>query len=130
MTTEHKPQHAVRVDPLVSEHFRRSEFACKCGCGFAAADAGLLAVLEDLRSTFDAPVTITSGCRCQSHNARVGGARDSQHTKGLAADIAVRGIVPSEVANYLAGHYPDRYGLGRYPNWTHIDVRAGPVRWG
>ena len=26
--------------------------------------------------------------------------------------------------------YPDRYGIGRYIDWTHIDVRSGPPsRW-
>ena len=33
----------------VSKNFSRSEFACKCGCGFDAVDVDLLAGLQALR---------------------------------------------------------------------------------
>jgi uncharacterized protein YcbK (DUF882 family) len=114
---------------LVSKHFHRSEFACKCGCGFAAADIELVGVLEDVRERFKLPVAITSGCRCQERNAKVGGAKDSQHTKGLAADIEVAHVEPKVVADYLEETYPDKYGIGRYAGWTHIDVREKRARW-
>lgn len=128
---KHIQSPGVLVDPFVSEHFRRSEFACRCGCGFDAADAELLDVLEYVRRCFgNVPITITSGCRCQDHNAKVGGAPDSQHTKGKAADIKVRYTPPDAVARLLEDKYKGRYGIGRYDGWTHIDVRQNEARWG
>ena len=70
----------------LSQYFKRSEFACKCGCGFDTVDSILLETLEAVRLHFKVPVTITSGCRCLAHNAAVGGAKASQHTLGRASD--------------------------------------------
>jgi uncharacterized protein YcbK (DUF882 family) len=64
------------------------------------------------------------------HNALVGGAADSQHLYGKAADIRVEDVDPATVADCLEDKHPDRYGIGRYQTWTHIDVRSGPpARW-
>lgn len=113
----------------VSKHFSRREFMCHCGCGFATVDVELISVLEDLRVHFDSPILITSGCRCASHNRRVGGAPDSEHLRGTAADIKVDGVASHTVYDYLSTKYPGRYGLGRYPTWTHVDVRLRAARW-
>ena len=51
----------------VSDNFSRSEFACKCGCGFNSVDVALLDALEQVREKFG-PVSITSGNRCPKHN--------------------------------------------------------------
>jgi uncharacterized protein YcbK (DUF882 family) len=114
---------------MISPHFSREEFACACGCGFAAVDHELLWVLEDVRTTYGKPVHINSGCRCKEHNARVGGEEDSQHMKGTAADITVEGLSPAKVQQYLTSKYPGRYGIGSYKNFTHIDVRPRMARW-
>lgn len=115
---------------MLSIHFRRHEFACPCGCGFAAVDVELLHVLEDLRSHFAMPVIITSGCRCAAHNATLGGASPtSRHVQAMAADVVVRGVEPALVAHYLEWRYPHTYGIGRYDAHTHIDVRPDKQRW-
>ena len=44
-------------------------------------------VLDPLREKFGAPIIINSGYRCPALNRVVGGAINSQHTKGEAADI-------------------------------------------
>lgn len=115
----------------LSKNFSRAEFACRCGCGCDTVDAELIRVLEDLRRClFSHPITITSGCRCPKHNMEVGGEIDSQHMKGKAADIVVEDMPPEMVAECLEDKYPGKYGIGRYPTWTHIDVRSGPPkRW-
>jgi uncharacterized protein YcbK (DUF882 family) len=113
----------------VSKHFSRREYACRCGCGFAAVDVELLGVLEDVREHFDSSVKINSGCRCPEHNKRVGGAPDSEHMRGIAADIVVDGVPAWEVHSYLSMKYPGRYGIGKYQTWTHIDVRQRAARW-
>jgi uncharacterized protein YcbK (DUF882 family) len=113
----------------ISKHFSRHEFECKCGCGFNTVDVELVSVLEDLRQNLGQPVTINSACRCQSHNERVGGGKNSQHLYGRAADIVVRGIDPAEVHNYLKLMYPLSMGLGSYNDFTHLDTRTGKGRW-
>lgn len=113
----------------LSEHFDRSEFACKCGCGFDTVDHELILVLEDLRRHFGAPVSVTSGCRCMEHNAAVGGAARSRHVTGKAADVVVRGIAAREVYQYLTNKYDWQYGIGAYNGRTHIDVRSDVARW-
>lgn len=114
---------------LKSRHFQRREFACSCGCGFDTIDAETLRVLEAVRKAFEAPVTITSGARCQAHNARVGGASDSQHLVGRAADIQVKGHAPDDVHSWIRQHFPQA-SLGLYDTFVHVDTRSGgPARW-
>lgn len=106
----------------LSENFSRREFACKCGCGKDTVDVELLKYLEQIRSHFDARVTVTSGNRCASHNARAGGLPTSQHLVGRAADIVISNIDPSivsELADQLG--VP---GVGSYDTFTHIDTRS------
>jgi len=113
----------------LSEHFSRTEFACKCGCGFNTVDVELLDVLLALRSALG-PTTINSACRCPAHNLSVGGAENSQHVLGRAADIVVANTEPEVVVAYLNDWYPGELGLGSYSTFTHIDSRSnGPARW-
>lgn len=114
----------------LSAFFSRAEFTCKCGCGFDTVDAETLRVLEDVRKTFGKPVVITSGCRCPDYNQRIGGAKNSLHARGRAADIVVIDVAPAEVYAFLCAEYPDKYGFGSYATFTHVDTRSGgPARW-
>ena len=113
----------------LSKHFMRREFACRCGCGFDTVDAMLLTVLERIRGHFGHPVRINCGCRCPAHNRAVGGAPNSQHLVGKAADVVVDGISPDQVADYVDARWPDLGGLGRYRTFTHVDVRGHRARW-
>ena len=112
----------------VSKHFSREEFACNCKCGFSAVDFELLNALEDIREHFNKPVTISSACRCDSHNTNIGGSKDSMHKKGIACDIAVQDINSKEVQEYLLNKYTDSKGIGSYKNFTHFDVRDYKAR--
>lgn len=118
----------------LSVNFSRREFHCT-GCtperpcwrgGIATVDAVLLRHLETIRAHFGAPITITSAFRCSTRNAQVGGANNSQHLYGMAADIRVQGVDPVAVQDWLDPWWPG--GLGRYPSFTHIDVRPRRVR--
>lgn len=113
----------------MNNYFKRDEFACKCGCGFAAVDAELLEILTDIRETYGKPIRITSACRCLTHNAKVGGAKDSMHLKGMAADIQVEGFSPAKIEQYLLGKYPGKYGIAAATTFCHIDVREKAARW-
>jgi len=44
-------------------------------------------VLHKLREHLGKPVIVTSGYRCPTYNQRVGGVKNSAHTKGYAVDI-------------------------------------------
>lgn len=114
----------------LSKDFWRYEFACKDRCGFSTVDVELIPILQDLRDFFDTGVFISSGCRCEKYNRSVGGAKRSKHKEGRAADIQVSHVTPKAVADYLDSKYPDKYGLGRYRTFTHIDTRSGKARWG
>ena len=50
----------------------------------------VLNVLDPLREAWGGPIIITSGYRCEALNARVGGVKNSYHTRGMAADIRPR----------------------------------------
>lgn len=114
----------------LSKNFFRDEFACECGCGFDNIDSELISVLQDARDWFNAPIGINSGCRCQAHNDSLpNSSKNSQHVKGTAADIVVHGVMPSTVQKYFETKYPNKYGIGRYRSFTHIDVRKFKARW-
>lgn len=110
-----------------AEHFTRSEFACKCGCGEDTVDAELVVILERVREYFGAPVTINSGFRCKKYNKRIGGKPKSQHLRGRAADITVKDVNPARVYVFL--HTWHTGGLGKYDTFTHIDTRNAYARW-
>ena len=113
----------------LSRHFDRAEFACRCGCGFDTVDAELVLMLEEIRKEFERPVYVTSGCRCPEHNQHVGGSPNSQHLKGRAADIQVKGVEPWQVQEFIESELVPS-GLGKYDSFTHIDSRSGNLsRW-
>ena len=113
----------------ISKHFNRSEMSCNCGCGFDTVDVETLMVLEQVREHFNQPVTVTSGCRCEDYNYKVGGSKNSQHAKGRAADIQVKNTDPADVYDFVDLLYPDQYGFGKYDSFTHIDTRTIKARW-
>lgn len=111
------------------EDFIRSEFACKCGCGYDDVDLGLVTTLQALRYAVARPVVIISGCRCSEHNARVGGSPRSQHMTGRAADIHVRGMSSKQVEDVLKLLYLRHTAYVGYvyavsPRSLHVDVRT------
>ncbi len=109
--------------------FKPAEFQCKCGCKTNGVDHALVEILENVREHFGKPVTITSGVRCPTHNARVGGVSNSQHVYKTAADFVVSGVAPRTVANYLETLLPNTGGIGVYSSFVHVDVRKTKARW-
>lgn len=55
-------------------------------------------VLDPLRSSLGRPVSVTSGYRSVAVNQAIGGAGESQHMTGEAADIKVAGLTAVELA--------------------------------
>ena len=111
----------------LSEHFVRSEFACKCAqqgknyCGGSAPiNYELVDRLEDLRYILGGPLRITSGFRCLQHNRDIGSYPGSQHPKGNAADIAADGRDVDEMHRLAK---PLFSFVKSYPWGIHVDVR-------
>jgi zinc D-Ala-D-Ala carboxypeptidase len=117
----------------LSKNFSKSEFACPCGKCVLHIEPRLVEALQKLRDLADSPIKITSGYRCVSHNRQVGGSPNSQHIKGIAADIVIQDNTVEEMA-MLAAQIPwfRSGGIGVYPQngFIHVDVRQGVARWG
>lgn len=107
----------------MTKNFDIKEFACPC-CGEVVADFRLVAGLQSMRDVIGAAITITSGYRCPAHNKDVGGAANSQHLRGIAADIAVSGMAPITLLR-SAETIPDFAGFGLGGSFVHVDVRRG-----
>lgn len=113
----------------LSEHFDSEEFRSRDGAEHPI-DPALIEVLERVRAWAGAPVTITSGYRSPAHNKRVGGAKNSLHMRGCAADIQVQGKTPTQVYTFLVQSADaPRLGLGLYRSWVHVDTRGYAARW-
>jgi len=77
------------ADYPLSQHFDTSEFRCKCGCETLQLDTRVVDALEKIRAeNGHIPLRINSGYRCPEHNKAIkGSAKNSGHTRGVAADI-------------------------------------------
>jgi len=108
-------------------NFRREEFRCRCGGEFcdgfpAEPSEKLVRLAQTVRSHFAAPVVISSGLRCEKHNARVGGVSDSRHKRGLAMDFRVQGKTAPEVLSFVQTQSQTRYAYAIDKNYLHMDV--------
>ena len=114
----------------LSPHFSKQELACRC-CGRLKIEPRLIEALEALRQLAGVPIVIHAGYRCPAHNQEVGGVPNSEHTRGLAADVHIPGLslqemydLASEVGQFAEG------GIGAYDtNFLHVDVRDHRARW-
>jgi uncharacterized protein YcbK (DUF882 family) len=121
----------------LTKNVSRHEVACKCNCGMDTIDFETLMVVQECCDHFaivlgvdKVVVIINSGCRCNAHNEAVGGSLNSYHKKSRAIDFKIVGVLPVAVYAYLSTIYEDKYGLGSYSSFTHIDTRTGgQARW-
>lgn len=111
-----------------SIHFSNAELACR-HCGVNGCGRELLNALEAFRTAVGAPVTVDDAYRCAVHNKAIGGAENSRHPLGEAADISVPGKTAAEL-EAIARTIPLIRGIGRgdVQNYIHVDVRekTGP----
>lgn len=113
----------------LSANFKVNEFACNDGSDPVFISPELVRILQEIRNYFKAPITINSGFRTATKNKTVGGATNSQHLYGMAADIVVKGVEPKEVYAYADSLMPYTGGVGLYSTFTHVDVRKTKSRW-
>ncbi|MER5208322.1 D-Ala-D-Ala carboxypeptidase family metallohydrolase [Streptomyces sp. NPDC002825] len=115
-------------------HFDFSEFESKDGSGFSGGKVSATTVQENVRRNMyklealrkkcgDLPVTVNSGFRSISHNASVGGASNSMHLYGIAADVAISGLSTKSI--YQKAETCGYSGLETYTvSWQHVDSRV------
>jgi hypothetical protein len=110
---------SVYLGGLASPHFRFREVACK-HCGYVNVRRELFQALEVYRAAFlPAGMSVLSGCRCKAHNDSVGGADNSQHLYGSAADVKqVRSLTPVKQLRRFSG-----IELSSVSLVCHVDVR-------
>lgn len=125
---------AKKSGTKLSEHFTSDEFDCHGSgcCKSTLINEKLVQYVEQIRTHFGKPITITSGYRCTTHNRNVGGATGSRHSKGDAADIVVSEIAPRTVAQYAESI--GILGIGLYEtsadgHFVHIDTRDYKSFW-
>ena len=122
----------------LTKNFTRQEFDCKDGTIVPAEYLlnlkELAENLQSLRDYLEVSVMVTgSGYRSPKHNAKVKGAKFSQHLTASAADINAEGYEPKQLAEVielliLKGKMKQG-GIGVYSNFVHYDIRGTKARW-
>ena len=108
----------------LTAHFRVREFRCNDGSDTILIDDKLVKLLEQIRVYAEASVEITSAYRTATYNKKVGGASNSQHTKGTAADIITDGRTVAEIAKFAQAIDAGGVGLYTKKNFVHVDTRT------
>lgn len=87
----------------------------------------LAEALQTLRSFFgNNAIIVTSGYRSPEVNQKVGGSKNSDHLKGLAADFIVPSFgTPDQVIRaILASGVPFKQAIREFDRWTHFSIPA------
>lgn len=109
------------------KYFDRDEFRCGCGgryCdGFPAEPShALVKVADRVRGHFGRAALISSGVRCETHNANVGGVSGSRHKLGKAMDFRISGKTAAQVLAYVQTQPEIRYAYDIDGTYVHMDV--------
>jgi zinc D-Ala-D-Ala carboxypeptidase len=89
-------------------------------------------IFEPVRKAMNRPVFISSFFRSPILNQAIGGAKDSQHSKGEAIDIDVDGF-NNEIFHFIKNNLVwDQliweYGDTNEPDWVHVSYKEGGNR--
>jgi len=115
-------------------HFNWSEFTDRVSGTFSGGKVSATTAKENVRRMMyklealrkklgNTPITVNSGFRSITHNAAVGGASDSMHLYGTAADLDVPGVTNKTV--YRKAEICGFSGLETYTeDHQHVDSRA------
>ncbi|MBW3498887.1 D-Ala-D-Ala carboxypeptidase family metallohydrolase [Janthinobacterium sp. NKUCC08_JDC] len=88
----------------------------------------LAAMLEQVRALVGMPIAISSGYRSPALNKVVGGAGNSAHVLGLAADISTTKLAPKALALLIRQSDIAFDQLIYEGTWVHIGLSAGAPR--
>lgn len=109
------------------KYFDREEFECHCDgkyCdGYPAEPSKILVQVADrVREHFGAPAIVSSGVRCKTHNANVGGVANSKHLSGKAMDFCISGKTAEQVLAYVEKQPEINYAYAIDSEYVHMDV--------
>jgi hypothetical protein len=117
------------------EEFQQSETADKLGIDNRIPDESIasqlrslvVTVLQPMRRAYGRPLSVNSGYRSPVLNKAIKGEKNSQHTKGQAADIATDN--PRELARLVLQKNLPFDQMILYPTFIHLSHKhPGPQR--
>jgi uncharacterized protein YcbK (DUF882 family) len=116
----------------IRPNFSKWELDCPC-CGLFVINDEFLDHLQALRDFIGVPIFPTSGTRCETHNARIGGSPNSRHMSGQAVDMFADGIKGAALYEfsdkYLDLHFDGNGGLGFYIHKGHVHFDTRHTKW-
>lgn len=116
-------------------HFKPHEFDSpdQPGSGKTGMDETFMRRLQMLRNLYRKPLQITSGFRTAAYNKQIGGAANSWHLKGKAADILIAGADAYELMGLALAVGFKGVGIQQKGVWgarfIHLDLRDDPALW-
>lgn len=119
----------------LTKNISRYEIACPC-CGQNFIDYEVVKAVqlacdffELYNNTYKVVLKITSGNRCILHNQKVGSDITSQHLLGKAIDHKIIGVDHKDLYQYYTDTYRNKFGIGLYESFVHLDCRHSCARW-
>jgi hypothetical protein len=92
-------------------------------------------VLQPIRDHFAKGVHINSGFRHPDVNAKVGGSRTSDHTRGMAADLEIPGIANAALAEWIKDNLEFTQLILEFytpgipdSGWVHVSYDPGNLK--
>jgi uncharacterized protein YcbK (DUF882 family) len=121
----------------MTKNFKRSEFECKSGAKMPAHVSQNVQILAEnlqvVRDIIGQRMDINSGYRSPAHNKKVGGAPNSTHLQGMAADVRAEKMTPQELFDLMDKLMREgkirKGGLKAYPTFVHYDIAGTMRRW-
>jgi uncharacterized protein YcbK (DUF882 family) len=117
-----------------SVHLTWKELGCKDGTPYpnewrSNRAIQLSGVFEHIRQVCgNKPITVLSAYRTPTYNAKVGGAKASQHIQGRAIDLRPPNKMSINEFYSIIRLLPKSTavrGIGKYTTFIHVDIRSG-----
>lgn len=88
-------------------------------------------ILDPLREAYGKPISVNSGFRCEALNRAVGGAKNSEHLSGCAADIDVHSVTGNKELFELIQklNLPFRQLIDeKNMSWVHVSYNPSDIK--